>query len=203
MRISPLLTSLSLTAGAHGYTFNVLDHLAGITPYYESAQPPFDPAPPQGCKTTRATYLTRHSSINGNDYDSETYIEPFLKKLANTTVDWSRAGNLSFLATWKTPFNADKLERVTPVGVEEATNLGKQVKARYSGFRPPQQVWTSTAERTVVSADAFIAGYGGNGSSQLIQIGEGKESGANSLTAYNSCPAYSASRGSEESQVST
>ncbi|KAK3674053.1 hypothetical protein LTR78_005900 [Recurvomyces mirabilis] len=72
------------------YAFNPLQHLAGIAPYFEPADPPRDPSPPQGCSVTRAAYLVRHAAINANDFDYEEYLEPFGKKLANTTVDWKR-----------------------------------------------------------------------------------------------------------------
>jgi acid phosphatase len=41
--------------GANAYTFNPLQHLAGIAPYFEPEDPPLDPAPPQGCKVTRVS----------------------------------------------------------------------------------------------------------------------------------------------------
>lgn len=85
------------------YSFNPLEHLAGIAPYFEPADPPRDPNPPQGCSVTRAAYLVRHAAINANDFDYESYLEPFLQKVANATVDWSKIPQLSFLATWEAP----------------------------------------------------------------------------------------------------
>jgi len=88
------------------------------------------------------------------------------------------------------------------VGKLEAQGLGVQLSQRYLGFRPPANVWTSTAERTVKSAQALIEGLvrRTNGT-KLVEIPEGKQEGANSLTPYQSCPAYSSSRGSEVSQT--
>lgn len=40
-------------ASAIAYTFNPLQHLAGISPYFEPEDPQLDPAPPQGCNVTR------------------------------------------------------------------------------------------------------------------------------------------------------
>jgi acid phosphatase len=203
MRSLPWLAVLSFgSTQVSSFTFDPLQHLAGITPYFESQDPPFDPAPPQGCNVTRAAYLVRHAAIVANDFDYETYIEPFVQKLLNTTVDWSKAGNLSFLATWKSPIKAADIEQLTPVGVQEATNLGSSMKTRYRGFRPPPKVWSSTAERTTKSANSFINGYQAANISQLVEVDEGEEAGANSLTPYSSCPAYSASRGSQQSMVS-
>ncbi|KAF2671884.1 phosphoglycerate mutase-like protein [Microthyrium microscopicum] len=196
------LSLLFYTTAISADAFEPLKHLAGITPYFESPPTtPYDPAPPQGCNITRATYLVRHAAIVANDYDYETYIGPFVKKLANTTVDWSKAGNLSFLAKWKSPIKEDDIEQLTQVGVQEATNLGSDVKNRYHGFRNPPKVWSSTAERTTKSASSFIKGLSAGTSPQLVEVNEGKEEGADSLTPYSSCPAYSSSRGSEQSGI--
>lgn len=35
------------------YTFDPLQHLAGIAPYFEPESPPLDPKPPQGCNVTQ------------------------------------------------------------------------------------------------------------------------------------------------------
>jgi hypothetical protein len=59
------------------YSFNPLEHLAGIAPYYEPNDPPRDPLPPQGCSVTQAAYLVRHAAINANSFDYETYLETF------------------------------------------------------------------------------------------------------------------------------
>ena len=85
------------------YSFNPLQHLAGIAPYFEPATPPRDPVPPQGCSVSRAAYLVRHAAINANSFDYETYMEPFTDKLMNTTEDWSKIPVLDFLSTWTPP----------------------------------------------------------------------------------------------------
>ena len=53
--------------GPEGYSFNVLEHLAGISPYFDSPGVHLDPSPPEGCHVSKATYLVRHSNIYAND----------------------------------------------------------------------------------------------------------------------------------------
>lgn len=53
--------------GPGGYRFNVLEHLAGIAPYFDSPGVQLDPSPPDGCTVTKATYIVRHSNIFAND----------------------------------------------------------------------------------------------------------------------------------------
>jgi len=185
------------------YTFNPLQHLAGIAPYFEPADPPRDPSPPQGCEVTRAAYLVRHAAINANDFDYEEYLEPFTKKLQNTTVDWSKIPELSFLSTWQPP-EIQEEERVTRTGKLEAAQLGVQLSYRYPSLRLPKRVWSSTAERTTVSAEGFIRGLETEDNEiDLVTVYEGKQAGADSLTPYSSCPKYSSSAGSDQSSVYT
>jgi hypothetical protein len=181
------------------YQFNPLEHLAGIAPYFEPSDPPRDPLPPQGCEVDRVAYLVRHAAINANDFDYETYLEPFTDKLKNTTVEWSKIPELAFLSKWSPP-KLEEQERVTRSGKLEAAQLGVQISFRYPNLRLPKRVWASTAERTVVSAQGLIRGLQpDDGQINLVQVYEGKESGADSLTPYKACPAYSSSRGSEQS----
>jgi acid phosphatase len=181
------------------YSFNPLQHLAGIAPYFEPSDPPRDPSPPQGCEVTRAAYLIRHAAINANDFDYESYLEPFTQKLQNSTVDWSKIPDLSFLSTWQPP-KFEEEEQVTRTGRLEAAQLGVQISYRYPKLRLPKRVWSSTAERTVASAQGLIRGLEleDNGI-ELVEIYEGKKAGADSLTPYSSCPAYSSSAGSDQS----
>lgn len=183
------------------YEFNPLEHLSGVAPYFEPADPPRDPNPPRGCTVTRAAYLVRHAAINANDFDFENYIQPFLDKLGNKTVDWSQSPALSFLADWIAPAIAEE-EQLTRTGRLEAAQLGLTVSYRYPNLRLPQRVWASTAERTVKSAEGFIRGLEvEDGTINLVQIYEGEEDGANSLTTYESCPKYSSSAGSDQESV--
>jgi len=181
------------------YSFDPLQHLAGIAPYFEPSDPARDPSPPQGCQVTRAAYLVRHAAINANDFDYEEYLEPFASKLGNTSVDWSTIPTLSFLAKWSPPKFKEE-EQLTRTGRLEASQLGVQLSYRYSDLRLPAKVWTSSAERTEVSAESFIRGLEMEENEvSLITIDEGEEAAANSLTPYKSCPNYSSSAGSKQS----
>ncbi|KAL1296904.1 hypothetical protein AAFC00_004516 [Neodothiora populina] len=202
-----LLSASALVAAK--YTFDPLEHLAGVAPYFEPESPAFDPAPPQGCNVTRAAYLVRHAAIFANDFDYETYIEPFVEKLvasqqSNSSVDWSRSSEaaLRFLSDWQSPISDAESEKLTKIGQLEAFKLGIDVGDRYPDLADPSRVWTSTAERTVRSADSFISGIATSpNETQLIQVSEGEEEGADSLTPYEGCPAYSSSRGSSQSKT--
>ncbi|KAI9041866.1 putative histidine acid phosphatase [Aspergillus affinis] len=195
-----LLGALS-TASAES-KFNPLEHLTGIAPYYFPKHPALDGAPPQGCNVTRAAYLVRHAAIYANDFDYESYLEPFINKLRNTTQDWSSVRGLQFLSNWSAPVDEEHLEKITRVGYQEASSLGSTLRKRYSGLKAPEKVWSSSADRTVRTADGFIAGFTNqkNSSVHLQQVEEGKDSGADSLTPHKSCPAYSGSYGSDQSQ---
>jgi acid phosphatase len=181
-----LVVPLSLAnAALAAYSFEPLEHLAGIAPYFEPASPPLDPKPPQGCNVTRASYLVRHAAIYANDFDYEEYIEPFTDKLQNASVDWSKAGSLAFLKDWKTPIEEEDLEEVTRVGEEESKKLGGLLRERYSGFRATKKVWTSTAERTVKSAEYLAQGMtNSTNGTEIVQVPESKAEGADSLTPY-------------------
>ncbi|OCL14268.1 putative histidine acid phosphatase [Glonium stellatum] len=197
-----LLSVAFSNAALAAYAFDPLQHLAGITPYFEPSDQPLDPSPPQGCNVTRAAYLVRHAAIYANDFDYEEYIEPFVLKLANTSVDWAKAGVLSFLATWKSPITDAEQEQLTKVGQLEAFTLGVDIGQRYPEFKSPNKIWTSTAERTEKSARSFIEGsVEDSNKTQLISVSEGEKEGADSLTPYESCPAYSSSAGSKQAEV--
>ncbi|KAK8189403.1 histidine phosphatase superfamily [Phyllosticta capitalensis] len=197
-----LATTHNSLYSPNNYEFEPLEHLAGIAPYFDPQDPPLDPAPPQGCSVTRAAYLVRHAAIYANDFDYESYIEPFVQKLANTSADFSASPELSFLKSWKSPIADDDEEKLTKIGTLEAMSLGVELARRYPGFKLPRKMWASTAERTVKSAQALMSGLDHRGNeTQLVQIYESEESGADSLTPYKACPAYSSSRGSEQSST--
>lgn len=187
------------------YAFNPLEHLGGVAPYFEPLDPPTDPAAPQGCTASRAAYLVRHAAIYANDFDYEEYMSPFIEKVENKTdVDWATIPSLSFLARWSPPVTEAEQELLTRVGKLEATQLGTSLGFRYPGFALPKKIWTSSAERTYESAKALIRGFepaGQDNSIGLVSVYESKESGADSLTPYKSCPVYSASAGSDQSKV--
>ncbi|KAI5244163.1 phosphoglycerate mutase-like protein [Aureobasidium subglaciale] len=201
---SLLLSASALTAAK--YTFDPLKHMSGIAPYFEPENPPFDPAAPQGCNVSRAAYLVRHAAIYANDFDYESYIEPFVKKLeasqGNSSINWDRSHALSFLTTWTSPIEDEDIEKLSKVGNLEAMQLGVDVYERYPSFKQPAKIWTSSAERTVLSAESFNEGFAiKENETEIVQIGEYKETGADSLTPYKACPAYSGSRGSSQSMV--
>lgn len=209
MHLQPAAQLLALAGTAtastlySSYDFNPLEHLSGISPYFEPSDPPRDPRPPQGCTVTRAAYLIRHAAINANDFDYETYIEPFLEKLDNNTgTDWSQIPSLAFLKDWMPPQITEQ-EQLTRTGKLESAQLGLTVSYRYPSLRLPERVWSSTAERTVKSAQSFIRGLEvEDDTTNLVEVYEGDEDGANSLTAYSSCPKYESSTGSDEEGVS-
>ncbi|KAF1841414.1 repressible acid phosphatase [Cucurbitaria berberidis CBS 394.84] len=196
---STALLSLALAnAACAASSFDPLHHLAGIAPYFED--PILDPKPPQGCNVTRAAYLVRHAAIYANDFDYEEYIEPFTDKLKNATADWRSAGPLAFLASWKTPITDEELEDLTSVGRLESYKLGVDVRLRYPHLKDPKKVWTSTAERTELSADSFIQGLATKkNNTERVSVLENAARGADSLTPYKGCPKYSSSFGSKQS----
>ena len=57
MRLQILSAVLLGSVVDAAYKFEPLEHLAGISPYFEPEDPPLDPAAPQGCSITKAAYL--------------------------------------------------------------------------------------------------------------------------------------------------
>lgn len=206
LRLTCHVAFVAVASGARlysTYNFNPLEHLGGITPYFQPQDPPASPSPPQGCTVTRAAYLSRHAAIYTNDFDYEEYIEPFIEKWENRTgIDWSKIPTLSFLADWSPPFSEEEQEILTRVGKLEATQLGVSLSFRYPNLRLPQRIWTSSAERTFKSAQALVRGFElEDNTIDVVSIDESSQSGADSLTPYKSCPVYSSSDGSEQSSV--
>lgn len=190
------LPSVATAASA----FDPLKHLAGIAPYFE--EPLLDPKAPQGCNVTKVQMLVRHAAIYGNDFDFEEYIEPFVEKLKNSSVDWRSAGPLDFLAKWQSPIEEEDLEDLTQIGMLESYKLGVDVHLRYPGLKRPNKVWTSTAERTELSASSFIDGLAAQSNeTEVVSVREDAARGADSLTPYKGCPKYSSSYGSNQSSV--
>ncbi|KAI0730884.1 phosphoglycerate mutase-like protein [Earliella scabrosa] len=158
--------------GPGGYEFNVLEHLAGISPYFDSPGVQLDPSPPVGCRVNKATYMVRHSNIYANDFDYETYIEPFLSKLANYSDKsvFTQTPDLAFLANYTSPITNEtaQLEEVTPSGLEAAAAFGGVVKHLYSNLLNDTEaqavfrVWAASADRDVDTANSFIDGLGNN-----------------------------------------
>ncbi|KAI1201221.1 histidine acid phosphatase [Nemania serpens] len=185
------------------YKFDPLKHLGGVAPYFEPQDPPASPSPPQGCTPVRASYLSRHAAIYANDFDYEEYLEPFISKLGNHTgIDWSKIPPLSFLSSWTAPITDAEQELLTRVGRVEAAQLGATLSFRYPNLKLPGRVWTSSAERTYKSAQSLVRGLEADDNGiRVMSIYESEKAGANSLTPYKSCPAYSSSAGSDQSSV--
>lgn len=206
-------TALILATGSHAtvplystYTFNPLEHLGGVAPYFEPQDPSTTPSAPQSCTPVRAAYLVRHAAIYANDFDYETYLSPFMTKVQNKSgsIPWSTIPSLSFLANWSPPLTTAEQELLTRVGKLEATQLGASLGFRYPQLGLPKRIWTSSAERTYESAKALIRGFepaGGDDSIGLVSVYESGEGGADTLTPYSSCPGYSGSSGSDQSGV--
>ncbi|KAH7141863.1 histidine phosphatase superfamily [Dactylonectria macrodidyma] len=205
LQLLPLIASSAASTLYSTYNFNPLQHLGGIAPYFENQDPPVSPDAPQGCKAERAAYLVRHAAIYANDFDYEEYIEPFLEKLGNKTgIEWSKIPYLNFLDKWDAPISDAEISLLTRVGRLEATQLGVDLEFRYPNLRLPKRVWTSSAERTKLSAKSFVRGIDtddNNGTIKVNSIYESEESGADSLTPYKACPAYSGETGAEELAV--
>ncbi|KAJ3549104.1 hypothetical protein NM208_g673 [Fusarium decemcellulare] len=203
LQLLPLVAHSSASTLYSTYSFNPLEHLGGISPYFEPQDPPASPDAPQGCKAERAAYLVRHAAIYANDFDYEEYIEPFIEKLENhTKIDWSKIPYLNFLADWSAPISDAEAELLTRVGRLEATQLGVDLEFRYPNLNLPKRVWTSSAERTLKTAQSFVRGLETDNSTiKVVSIYESDESGADSLTPYKACPGYSSSAGAEESSV--
>ncbi|KAI0332669.1 phosphoglycerate mutase-like protein [Cubamyces sp. BRFM 1775] len=194
--------------GPGGYRFDVLEHLAGIAPYFDSPGVQLDPHPPDGCSVTKATYIVRHSNIYANDFDYETYLSPFLSKLANYSDRpvFARTADLAFLANYTSPITneTEQIEKMTPSGGEAAAAFAGVIKKTYpnllnstSSRADAFRIWAASASRDVDTAKAFIQGLGNNAT--LVIVNEGEEDSADSLTPHISCPTFDASMGSVQS----
>ncbi|KAH9851950.1 phosphoglycerate mutase-like protein [Lenzites betulinus] len=191
-----------------GYKFNVLEHLAGIAPYFDSPGVQLDPSPPDGCSVTKATYIVRHSNIYANDFDYETYLSPFLEKLANYTNKpaFKTSPDLAFLASYSSPITneTEQIEKMTPSGGDAAAAFAGVIQSTYPNLLNSTtsqagafRVWAASASRDVDTASSFISGLGNNAT--LVTVNEGENDSADSLTPHTACPAFDASMGSVQS----
>ncbi|KAL7280669.1 hypothetical protein ACG7TL_005608 [Trametes sanguinea] len=194
--------------GPSGYRFDVLQHLAGISPYFDSPGVQLDPNPPDGCSIAKATYLVRHSNIYANDFDYETYLSPFLSKLANYTNRgvFANTPDLAFLTNYTSPITneTEQIEKMTPSGGQAAAAFAGVIKQTYPQLLNSSvsqsgafRIWAASASRDVDTAKAFIQGLGNNAT--LVVVNEGENDSADSLTPHISCPAYDAAMGSVQS----
>lgn len=193
------LVSLATATVDSRHPFNPLRHLSGVAPYFEPHDPPLSPDMPEGCRPVKAAYLVRHAAIYANDFDYSEYIAPFIAKWKNhTSIDWTAVPSLHFLAAWSPPFSNAEQEMLTRRGKLEATQLAISLSYRYPNMSLPQRVWTSAAERTFKSAQAFVRGLELDDNTINVVSVDEKAPGANSLTPYKQCPAYHSSTGSEQ-----
>ncbi|KAI0313277.1 histidine phosphatase superfamily [Amylostereum chailletii] len=189
--------------------FNVLHHLSGIAPYFNSPGVGLQPIPPDGCTVESASYLLRHGDIYANDFDYETYLAPFTQKMGNFTPksDFLNYSPLAFLANWTSPITNEtaQVEVLTPTGAADAQALGKLFAKRYAHLLFGQDnltVWAAASERSTQTAQNFMQGLKSNESDtislQIIQ--EEEDQGADTLTPHESCPNYDGGAGSDQSQ---
>lgn len=77
----------------------------------------------------------------GNDYNYESYLGPFIEKLANTTLTWTNtSAALAFFSTWTPPIAEKDVELLTRAGKLEAYTLGLDLSFRYPSLCLPQRV---------------------------------------------------------------
>ncbi|CAL1697231.1 unnamed protein product [Somion occarium] len=152
--------------------FNILEHLAGISPYFDSPGVSLPKQPPPSCHVRTAAYIIRHSNIYANDFDYEQYIQPFTQKVfdfGSQRQNFSALPQLAFLANWSTPITnaTEQVEKLTPSGETSAQALGKLIAGLYPQLIETASnasvfnVWTSEAERAIDSATPFIEGLFG------------------------------------------
>jgi hypothetical protein len=194
------------------YQFNILHHLSGISPYFESNNDELNPDPPEGCTIDKTAYLIRHGSVYADDYDYDYIIKPFLEGLNKSLnkIDFSKSSELSFLTEWTSPISDrnKQIEKLTKSGILEAFKLGVELSYRYPKLLPNKnqssfKVWTSSSQRTKQSALAIFNGLfaGQKPIGRVIDILETKNRGANSLTPTKTCKKFHSSTGSKEAKT--
>ncbi|KZV69796.1 phosphoglycerate mutase-like protein [Peniophora sp. CONT] len=191
--------------------FNVLHHLSGIAPYFDSPGVGLQPQVPTGCSVEGASYLLRHGDIYANDFDYESYLEPFGSKVANysSKTDFANFAPLSFLQSWSTPITneTEQVEKLTPTGAADAQALGRLFAKRYASLLASTSegenvtLWAASSDRSTQTAQNFIQGLGSNTTTSLALqiIQEEEDQGADTLTPHESCDTYEGGSGSEQS----
>ncbi|CAF2059459.1 unnamed protein product [Rotaria magnacalcarata] len=207
---SPWTMSAGSTYGS--YKFNVLHHLTGISPYFESNSEGLNPDPPQDCTIDRVAYLLRHGALYVNEYDYVSIIEPFLQRLKNASnyVKFSESTDLSFLTHWTSPVSnsREQIAKLSKLGYLEAFSLGTRLAYRYPNLMPTAKdtsfkVWGSNANRTKHSAEALFAGLfaGHETIGKMVNVSENSDRGADTLTPTRSCPNFDVSKGTRQADV--
>ena len=193
----------------NSYKFNILHHLSGISPYFESNVDELNPSPEEGCEVDKTVYLIRHGSVYVDDYDYFKIIKPFLERLNKSLININGSSKLSFLSQWKSPIlNNKQIEKLTKSGYLEAFKLGVELSYRYPKLLPKQndssfKIWASDSDRTKQSASAIFEGlFGGNkADGKVVDIPETKNLGANSLTPTKTCQKFKSSKGANEANI--
>ena len=207
---TPWIISGGVTYGS--YKFNVLQHLTGISPHFESNSEGLSPDPPQGCTVSKAVYLVRHGSIYVNDNDYELTIEPFLQQLKSwsDSVDFSHAADLAFLTNWTSPISnsEEQIGKLSKLGYLESFSMGTRLAYRYPHLLPVKRnasfkVWGSDANRTIHSTKAIYAGlFGGDENiGHVVEVSEERDRGANTLTPTRTCPKFDSRAGRNKADI--
>lgn len=206
----PSVISAGPTYGS--YKFNVLQHLSGIAPYFESQSDQLSPDPPRDCIVSKAVYQIRHGAIYANEFDYMSTIEPFLQRLKNSFeyVNFSNSMDLIFLTRWTSPISnsQEQVAQVSKLGFNEAFNLGTRLAYRYPHLMPMKKdkffkVWASDSNRTRRSGDAIFAGLfsGHETIGQVVSVSEDKSQGANTLAPTKTCPKFDVTKGTPQANT--
>ena len=123
--------------------------------------------------------------------------------------------SLTFLKNYSNPVtNEEKqLEEVTPSGLSNATALGRTLASYHSNLLNTTQngnnatkfkIYTASADRDQGTARALATGLFGsssraNASVDYVIVSESESAGSNSLTPHDSCDAFDAAAGSDQS----
>lgn len=196
------------------YRFNALEHLTAISPYFESNSNSdgLSPDPPLGCTVDKAVYQVRHGSIYANEYDYVHTIEPFLKRLkeSSAVADFSNDPNLAFIPLWTSPLSnsEEQVSELAKFGFFEAFSLGNRLAHRYPHLMPEEndkffKIWVSDSKRTRRSAEALFTGlYGGHDEvGKISVISEDNDRGADTLTPTKTCPKFDVSKGLKQAVI--
>lgn len=189
--------------------FNVLHHLSGISPYFQSHGP--DVLNPKGCKVANVAILARHGSITANDDEWPETLGPFVKKF--TEYDASQipeTSTFSFLRDWTTPVTEDTMEQFTEPGAKDAKKFARELSERYKELLPGNKdpafkVYSASSSRDTDSAKAFIEGMFPErvlgkkpGQVDLVSVPNKAEKWSSSLTPHKSCDRFDKSVGKPE-----
>lgn len=190
-------TPLQPFGHSQGYQFDPLQHLPGISPYFDAVGFGLDHTTPIGCNVTSASYIIRHGAIYANDDEYEEYIKPFLWKLEKHRQGWS--GPLAFMEKWQSPILEDKLEDLTPSGAIEAEKMGKHFLEHYSDLiLQTSRVLADKKPRTYDTAQNLIKAFPHNNSMEIVRVTKNENGSMESLIPHKSCENFSKEPGTKE-----